>query len=200
MKKSTIILIIIAVLVVIGLVWATNTRQANGPENGSLSQIDTEGWQTYTDNGLGFTFRYPSDWTLNLDPDPNVKKPRQEQVILQKGNVKIRIDPLGRRGAQSGPNPFEREELVINGISWRHVWTNVQTLDYHDYHRFTDEDGVLVLRDDPTTNGIVTSTGQSYTHKDNFRVHVFLENETNEEKRAEAINTAIVILKTLTIL
>ena len=64
MKKSTIILIIIAVLVVIGLVWAFNTNKAVTPENGVVQngEIDTSDWQTYRNEELGFEFRYPQEW------------------------------------------------------------------------------------------------------------------------------------------
>lgn len=60
-KKSIIVLIIIAVLVVIGLVWAFGAERAVAPED-STSQIDTSDWQTYRNEELGFEFKYPRGW------------------------------------------------------------------------------------------------------------------------------------------
>ena len=197
-KKIVTIIIIIVVLVIVGIVYSASTQKANDPESITQNGEDIDGLQEYTDEGLGFSLKYPADWTLSTDENSTIQKPRQEQVVLRKGGARILIDPLGRRGADSGPYPFESEDLIINKVQWNHSWTYSETTNFYDYHRFTATPGSFILKKDPSTDGI-DSTGQFYTRRGDFRIHIFLEQVPNEVERDEIIKIVNGILTSLTI-
>jgi hypothetical protein len=147
-----------------------------------------KGWRLYHDEGLGFGFQYPSDWEMSPKPvTAGLQKERQEQMVLQKGNISILVDPLGLVGADQFPNPLKKkEEITINGVKWMHVyWAE------GGYHRFIDDiEKAFVLKEDPTT----------YTLRREFRVHIYFGGVTDEQQKEGAFDSAIKILKTLTLI
>lgn len=187
MKKSIFYILIIS-LVAIGVYFLAHLYFKIGNEVGDELNI-------YTDSLLGFEFEYPLNWTLFLDNDPIVLagKERQEQVILQKNNAIILIDPLGRRGADSFPDPIEEEEVVINNIRWHRVyWLE------GDYYRFVDVDGFFALKEDSTTD-ITSSLGVNVPRR-SFSIHIYLENVYGDQNRQEILNTANKLLESLNLL
>lgn len=155
-----------------------------------------QGWKTYVDDGLGYRFAYPSDWSLNIETSNTIQQQRSEKIALMKGNVRILIDPLGRLGAdESGGSQLTKERALLGGVDWLHTQDG-------NYHRYVDDGGVLVLKEDPSTNGIYSIGGrtETYSHRGNFRVHVYLDDEPLQLTRSETLDTAVEILKTITVL
>lgn len=80
--KSTIFLIILALILVAGGVWYTQKPAPATPPvvsgNGeqvvdktanelTSGEIDTSDWKTYRNDKVGFTMKYPNDWTTDND-------------------------------------------------------------------------------------------------------------------------------------
>lgn len=167
--------------------------QVNPPKNINVPI----GWKEYRDEGLGYGFAYPSDWELSLESlDKTIQQERVEQIVLLKNNIKILIDPLGRRGGDEFSSPIKIEREVLNGISWQHIYWPPKV-----YHRFTDDYGSLLLKNDSSTIGVVNIGGRntSYNKRSNFRVHVYI-GETLEEERQEILNVIRKMLETLTLI
>lgn len=69
--KKALPITVVAILIVGGLYFATYKSSDNAPQTtqqGTQTQATT--WKTYTDADTGFTFKYPSQYTVEASPAP----------------------------------------------------------------------------------------------------------------------------------
>ncbi len=176
----------------------TTTQVTTDTTPAKISVNIPDGWNIYTDEGLGYSLAYPPDWILvQYDNPEGLTQARQEKFWLTKGDAKILIDPLGRTGANEFTSAVTKTTETIDSIVWRHTYWPEKS-----YHRFTDENGSLGLKDDPTTNGVETAGGvdEPYSFRSDFRIHIIFPSVTSTEKQQDAINITTQILGTIRLL